>query len=344
MARKPSLSRASKAYEDFTGAKPAKLKKTKLDNRDVSGWQMGPMVGAAYEATRDGKTQRYFHEFKKSARPNLVARDDGRQLYIEGGRYKVTDRGIEDMPQLFTVNPSARKGRKARPMARRRRTASRRRATRQVAVFRANPVRRRRRRTTTRRYARNPVRRAAFARNPVRRRRRHTVRRSYRRNPSARRMGGGAINVGKMLFPAVGIGLGAVGTELLMGWLPIPPNFKVGVMRHVTKGVIGVAAGMLLGKVLKMKRLGNFFALGAVAIATHDAVKEMIASRMPSLQMGQYTRGFGSPVAGGHRLGYMSPAGVTRLGQYGSAIHGTVAALGGSHVTTGVGGEMDFAA
>lgn len=152
------------------------------------------------------------------------------------------------------------------------------------------------------------------------------------------------MNFGKMIFPAFGIGLGAVGTELLMGVLPIPANFKTGVMRHVTKGAIGVAAGLFLGKVLKMKRLGNFFALGAVAIATHDAIKEMIASRMPSVQLGQYTRSFPSPVAGGHRLGYMSPAGVTRMGQYVPPIHGNVAALGGSSVPHGVGGEMDFAA
>jgi hypothetical protein len=242
------------------------------------------------------------------------------------------------MPQLFVVNPSARKGRKSKPMARRRRATSRRRATRQVAVFRANPVRRRRRRTTHRRYARNPVRRA-FARNPIRRRRRHTAVRRYRRNPSARRALGGAANFGKMFLPAAGIGLGAVGSEILMGYLPIPANFKTGVLRHVTKGAVGIAAGLLIGKVFRMKRLGNFFALGAVAIAVHDAAKELIASKMPAVQMGQYTRAYGNTLGG---MGYQNPAAVTRLGQYGPAVHGNVAGLGGASSHTA--GEMDFAA
>lgn len=218
-------------------------------------------------------------------------------------------------------------------MARRRRTATRRRATRQVAVFRANPIRRRRRRSTVRRYARNPIRR--MVRNPIRRRRRATSVRRFRRNPSARRMAGGAVNFGKMLMPAAGIGLGAVGTEILMGYLPIPASFKAGVMRHVTKGVVGVAAGMLIGKVLRQKRLGNYFALGAVAIAVHDAVKEVIASRMPAIQMGQYTRSVGSSFGG---MGYVNPASVARLGQY---VHTPASSFAG-HATTG--GETDFSA
>src|SRR5207249_11178912 len=57
------------------------------DLRDVTGWKMGPVVGIAYEAKRDGKTKQYFHEFKKKARPDLVAKDDGSQLYIDGGKY-----------------------------------------------------------------------------------------------------------------------------------------------------------------------------------------------------------------------------------------------------------------
>jgi hypothetical protein len=328
---RPPVRRAVKAFEDFSGHRPAKVRTAKLDDRDVTGWQMGPMVGIAYEAKRDGETQRYFHEFKKSARPNLVARDDGKKLYIDGGSYTVTERGIEDMPQLFVVNPSPRKGRSKRkaPMARRRRTATRRRATRQVAVFRANPTRRRRRRTTSvarRSYRRNPIRRAV-------RRTRRRVTRSYRRNPSARRVGAAMGGFGKMLLPAAGIGLGAVGTEVIMGYLPIPANFKTGVMRHVTKGVVGIAAGMLIGKVLRQKRLGNFFALGAVAIAVHDATKEFIASSMPSIAMGQYRPAIRGSLGG---MGYANPAQIGYMPSIASS-------LGGAATQHGTGGETAFA-
>lgn len=338
------VKRAGQAFEDFTGRKPTKVRRYNLPDHNVAGWQMGPMVGVAYEATRDGKTQQYFHEFKKAARPNLIAQDDGKQLYIEGGKYKVTDRGIEDMPQLFVVNPSPRVGRKtkrkAAPMARRRTT--RKRATRQVAVFRANPVRRRRR-TARRAFARNPIRRrrhVAMRRNPVRRRRHAVARRSYRRNPSARRGMGGATTFGKMFLPAAGIGLGAVGAEIIMGYLPIPASFKTGVARHVTKGVVGVAAGMLIGKVLRQKRLGNYIALGAVVIAVHDAVKEFIAGRMPSVHMGQYRGPIRGSLGG---MGYSSPAQVARMGQYVPTPHGTMSSFGGASSGHGGGGETTFA-
>lgn len=342
-------SRAAKAFEDFTGHKASKLRAVKLPDENVAGWEMGPVVGIAYQAKRDGKTQQYFHEFKKAARPRLVSQDDGKQLYIEGGKYKVTDRGIEDMPKLFVVNPSPRAGtakRKAAPMRRRRTSVKRR--TRQVAVFNTNPVRRRRRRPSARRalFARNPIRRrrrhVAMRRNPIRRRRHHvSAKRSYRRNPSRRTgMGGGTF--GKMLLPAAGIGLGAIGAEIIMGYLPIPASFKTGVARHITKGVVGVAAGMLIGKVLRQKRLGNFIALGAVVIAVHDGVKEFIAAKMPAVHLGQYRGPIHGSLSSFGGMGYTSPAQVARMGQYVPPVRGTMSSFSGMHPNGG-GGETEFA-
>lgn len=296
--------RAAKAFEDFTGRRAAHRRVAKLDDRNVNGWDMGPVVGVAYEAVRDGERKQYFHEFGKKVRPNLIARDDGRQLYIEGGRYKVTDHGIEDMPQLFVVNPSPRrsagaKRRKSPMAARRRRRSSARRAAPLVVV--RNPVRRRRRRAVARRsFARNP----APRRRAVRRTR--TVRR-YRRNPSAR---AGAMSIGKFLLPAAGIGAGAVGTEMLMAMIPIPASFKTGIMRNVTKATLGIAIGMLLGKVFRQKRLGNFFALGAVAIAVHDGLKDFIVGANPKIGFGQYLPG--GPMRSS--IGYYTPAMQTSFG------------------------------
>lgn len=301
--------RAIAAYQDFKGERPTRVRRAKLPDRDVAGWQMGPLLGVAYEARRDGQTDRYFHEFKPSARPNLVAQDDGRRLYIEGGRFKVTDRGIEDMPNLFVVNPSARPGsrkRKGSSMARHRR---RRRS--HVSVFTSNPRRRRRRASTARRrstrrvFARNPVRRrrrrytrnTVFRRNPARRRRHSAARRrTYRRNPS-----GGVGRLGQMVMPAVFIGLGAVGTEIVQSYLPIPLAWKTGPMRYVVKGAVGVAIGLALAKIFKQKRAGYYFAAGAIAIATHDFVKTWIAANAPAVK----------------GLGYINPASVGRFGQYG---------------------------
>ena len=334
------LKRAAKGFEAFTGRKARTVRAVPLADSNVAGWRMGPMVGVAYEATRDGKTDRYFHEFKKSARPDLIAAEDGRQLYIAGGKYTVTERGIEDVPELFVVNPSprraaARKGKsmakaarnskgrfvkrsrarsyKRNPQPRRRRAAAprRRRATRQVAIFRSNP-----------------------------RPRRRVGRRTYRRNPI-----GGVKGIGKMLVPAMGVGAGAVGAEILMGYLPIPADFKTGVLRHITKGAIGIAAGFVLAKVLKQKVLGAYVAAGAVVIATHDAIKEFVANRLtmlPTTGFGQYVPALPSQFGG---MGYVNPAATMRFGQYVAPLPSQFTTMNGmSQAYPAPGGETDFRA
>ena len=134
------------------------------------------------------------------------------------------------------------------------------------------------------------------------------------------------MNFGKMILPAVGIGAGAVISEVIMGYLPIPANFKTGVMRHVTKGVVGIAAGMAIGKILKQKRLGNFVALGAVAIAAHDAIKEVITARMPSVPFGAYL-----PMSSvGGALGYYSPGSTVEMSSMGQYLNTSPGGLGES--------------
>lgn len=57
---------------------------------------LGPVDGILYTATRDGKDERYIHKFKRKAKPTLAASHDGKQLYVVGGNYEVTEAGIED--------------------------------------------------------------------------------------------------------------------------------------------------------------------------------------------------------------------------------------------------------
>jgi hypothetical protein len=309
--------RAVQAFEAFKGEKPTRLRRVTLPDHDQFGWEMGPLLGIAYEARRDGRKAKYFHEFKRNAGGRLVSSDDGRKLYIEGGRYKVTDRGIEDMPNLFVVNPSPRSGKSQRakkgvPMARR----ARRRRRSQVSIFTTNPRRRRRRSMAARRvFARNPARRRRraraaapaarriYRRNPSRRRRSsaHRSVRRYRRNPVGM---GGVGKLSSLMLPAVFIGAGAVAVEIFQAYLPIPLAWKTGPMRYVVKAGVGIALGLVIAKALKQKRLGYYFAAGAVAISVHDFLKTWLNSQAPAI------RG----------LGYVNPAGVTRFGQYSRAL------------------------
>lgn len=61
------------------------------------GVRIGPCLGIAYEATRDGITEKYFHEFRKSSRPTFCVSEDGRQILLHGGRYLFKEDGINDV-------------------------------------------------------------------------------------------------------------------------------------------------------------------------------------------------------------------------------------------------------
>lgn len=214
---------------------------------------------------------------------------------------------------VFTSNP--RRRRRARPAARR-------------AVYRRNPSRRRRARSAA------PARRRVYRRNPARR---SVAARRYRRNPS---IGGGVGKLSNMLLPAVFIGLGALGTEIVTGYLPIPMAWKTGPMKYVVKGAVGVAAGLVLAKVFKQKKLGYYFAAGAVALATHDFVKSYLAANAPAIK----------------GLGFTNPGSVARFGQYSRALpmnrfgqysRALPSQFGGANTIPNArqpGGEMQFAA
>lgn len=61
-----------------------------------AGFALGDLVAVEYRAKRDGETHVYRHEFKISSQPLLSVSDDGNQLAILGGEFRVTERGIED--------------------------------------------------------------------------------------------------------------------------------------------------------------------------------------------------------------------------------------------------------
>lgn len=60
-------------------------------------WKMGRLDGVLYTTVRDGKKERYIHEFSARAAPILAASADGDELRILGGHFEVTERGIEDL-------------------------------------------------------------------------------------------------------------------------------------------------------------------------------------------------------------------------------------------------------
>lgn len=56
-------------------------------------WQLGELVRVEYDASKGGERARFYHDFE-DVKPVLAVDPDNGQLYIVGGDYDVTSRGI----------------------------------------------------------------------------------------------------------------------------------------------------------------------------------------------------------------------------------------------------------
>lgn len=210
---------------------------------------------------------------------------------------------------IFLTNP--RKGRQTR-MARKRRTAAQRAATRKLIAFNkarkrktttrkrrrkvAAPARRRKRRTTARkritrrnpvaarrRKRRSPVRRRAAARRPVRRRR-------YRRNQPQRFT---VRNLGKQLqqgvFDAAGVVAGKAATRIVANLIPLGGETAIMVFAKQAISAIGVGtvASMFLSRdVARMLVAGGLAAPVEQFMVNIPFIGPMLADYDPFLPMG----------------------------------------------------------
>jgi len=95
LSRAASL-RASKArFRNFRGDEAATVKQVQVST-PASAMTVGELDGVLYTTRRDGKVEKYVHNFRKKSRPLLAASDDGASIHIIGGKYEFTERGIVD--------------------------------------------------------------------------------------------------------------------------------------------------------------------------------------------------------------------------------------------------------
>lgn len=85
---------AVKWYEDFHERKPKRARVVRLKLPKTVA-VMGYCDAIQYRMVNGGQLQRYKHTFARGSYPLLCT--DGKRVYLIGGRYHVTDRGIVDL-------------------------------------------------------------------------------------------------------------------------------------------------------------------------------------------------------------------------------------------------------
>lgn len=86
---------AAARFQRFTGHKPTSknIGVLELTRKSDVVCLIGKVEGIIYSTVRDGKPERYIHEFE-NPRPVFAVSSDGKQIYIVAGRYRFTERGI----------------------------------------------------------------------------------------------------------------------------------------------------------------------------------------------------------------------------------------------------------
>lgn len=90
------LTRAARRYQRFTGHADMTARRMVLPRMPRAVLTVGECDGILYTTVRDGRKESYIHRFAKGSRPLLTASPDGKRLYLLGGAYTFTNRGIVD--------------------------------------------------------------------------------------------------------------------------------------------------------------------------------------------------------------------------------------------------------
>lgn len=95
-ARTRDTRRAIDIYERFTGHDGEVIGTLKIPDLPKTVAVIGPCDGIMYSTRRDGRAEKYIHEFAAGDRPLLCVSPDSKTLYLVGGAFEFTERGIVD--------------------------------------------------------------------------------------------------------------------------------------------------------------------------------------------------------------------------------------------------------
>jgi hypothetical protein len=85
-----------KLFSDFTGYDDPNVSKISVDEWPKEMVYIGQVDFIGYTTERDGKVEAYRHDFKAASRPLFCTTPDGKRLFMLGGAFRFTERGIVD--------------------------------------------------------------------------------------------------------------------------------------------------------------------------------------------------------------------------------------------------------
>ena len=172
------------------------------------------------------------------------------------------------MSVLMLVNPKSRK----------RRSPAQKAATRKLVAF--NKRRQRGSISVPRKRGRSVTRTRTVKKSVTR-----------RRNPIRRSRGGMANRIIKTATNGAFGSLGAITGSVVGNYLPLPANLKIGNMGMVVNALIGIATGYTVSNFMDRK-IGEEMAQGAVTVALHSTMKNMLSGMMPGLALSDDLLGY----------------------------------------------------
>jgi hypothetical protein len=88
--------RGAALFQRFSGHEAEVIGKVNIAPPPPALVAIGELDGVMYTTVRDGKTEKYLHKFAAKDKPVLAVSPNGKQLYLVGGFYTFTERGIVD--------------------------------------------------------------------------------------------------------------------------------------------------------------------------------------------------------------------------------------------------------
>jgi hypothetical protein len=95
-SRSAEIRRAAGLYQRFSGHEAEEVGRVNIAPPPRTLVAVGELDGVLYTTVRDGKVEKYIHKFASKDKPVLAVSPDGKRMFVVGGRFTFTERGIVD--------------------------------------------------------------------------------------------------------------------------------------------------------------------------------------------------------------------------------------------------------